>query len=201
VSLVIGAGNVLIPVPDTMRGLKRVLGISERWSAILILVCLVLLLLLGLVGRPPLLTLVTFCLVITSSAAILLVVWLLDLWLVMTVTGLAMNRFNWSEPLEQALRVAGIAGTIFAVYSTAQDLIATDWAQWGLGALRRSLTPWTGDLGDHTIAVFNRGVFPLFWHAVAAAASNIGRIVFHVCRYTLAPWSWISFTIGLWRAA
>lgn len=165
---------------------------DERWPFVLLLVgC-------GLIVLHSALALLEIAFGIFVILSILIVggAILFDA-LIMAEIGIAIDSRVRDDRLMFVIRVIGVAGSVAGAFHMVHAISEIDWAKWSVREFYSAMEPSRNPLSPGGKSVIDPDVLPAFLAVWKALFINIGGVLWAFISNMLAPWSWLSATVGL----
>lgn len=184
---------------DLMSLIDRIADVcdlEERWPLILLLFATAGLVV-ALVFTTSLYALeFTFAAFILLSFIVVLSAVVLDLAIGVWLGTLIVDRIR-SDIIRSILKVLSITGALYGLYGIYSAVVHIQWESWGINEFLSSMPQGIDIHSWSNKSILDSDVLPKLIKVWKALLHNVGRVILFFIYNMLAPWSWISTTIGI----
>ncbi len=142
---------------------------------------------------------ITFIIFMVLSVLIIALAIIID-FIISTRIGIKLTLHIYQDWLLILIKVIGILGSIFGVYYMVREILNIEWINWGIKSFYFSMEPSSNPFSNAEKSILDEDVLPKYIYIWKALFINIGQVIFFFIKNILAPWSWISITIGVFKA-
>jgi len=171
---------------------------DSRSISIIFLISIILILLSSFLFCPLFTLEITFCIFIVLSILIITLAIFIN-FIIATWIGMQLEFHINQDWLLYLLRIIGILGSILGPYFMIKEILNINWANWGIKSFYSSMEPNSNPFSYSNKSIIGDDILQKYTHVWKALFTNIGRVIFFFMKNMLAPWSWISTTIGIFK--
>lgn len=173
-----------------------VFGMEERWPFAVFFLALGGLMV-GSILMVPLISLeLTFGIFFLISFIVLGAAVAIDILIGFSIGTFIIEEIE-SDFIRGTIRFVFVVGALYGLYEMYSDVSRIHWESWGIREFYKSMGEGFDPFAWRKKSIFDPDIFPKLLHVWKALFANVGSVVIFFIYNMLAPWSWISTTIGI----